>query len=182
MKSSRRVSPYLTLLSSSPAFSPFLLNLTVTSNRLSSSEIEGNARLIRLFYYCSRIIRRYSIPLHLGNAETSVAGTSVREAFNYSKQRGVRVYISRNEIESISRDVIANADMISRKWSGEAHRGPKMAQPTYTHTHTYNTSNSCARVEKEEARERERERHGRKKAFANRERHDRDRISGWDSE
>lgn len=182
MKSSRRVSPYLTLLSSSPAFSPFLLNLTVTSNRLSSSEIEGNARLIRLFYYCSRIIRRYSIPPHLGNAETSVAGTSVREAFNYSKQRGVRVYISRNEIESISRDVIANADMISRKWSGEAHRGPKMAQPTYTHIYTYNTSNSCARVEKEEARERERERHGRKKAFANRERHDRDRISGWDSE
>lgn len=157
MKSSRRVSPYLTLLSSFPAFSPFLLNLTVTSNRLSSSEIEGNARLIRLFYYCSRIIRRYSIPPHLGNAETSVAGTSVREAFNYSKQRGVRVYISRNEIESISRDVIANADMISRKWSGEAHRGPKMAQPTYTHTYIYNTSNSCARVEKEEARARERE-------------------------
>lgn len=182
MKSSRRVSPYLTLLSSSPAFSPFLLNLTVTSNRLSSSEIEGNARLIRLFYYCSRIIRRYSIPPHLGNAETSVAGTSVREAFNYSKQRGVRVYISRNEIESISRDVIANADMISRKWSGEAHRGPKMAQPTYTHIYIHIIQATVAHVWRKKKRERERERHGRKKAFANRERHDRDRISGWDSE
>lgn len=102
--------------------------------------------------------------LSLPPTRTSVAGTSVREAFNYSKQRGVRVYISRNEIESISRDVIANADMISRKWSGIGNGAKRTVVQKWhnlsTHVHTYiyiymyNTSNSCARVEKEEERER----------------------------
>lgn len=79
--------------------------------------------------------------LSLPPTRTSVAGTSVREAFNYSKQRGVRVYISRNEIESISRDVIANADMISRKWSGIGNGAKRTVVQKWhnlsTHVHIY---------------------------------------------
>lgn len=45
------------------------------------------------------------------------------------------MYRVRNEIESISRDVIANADMISRKCSvlemGETQPAPKMAQRVF---------------------------------------------------
>lgn len=128
--------------------------------------------------------------LSLPPTRTSVAGTSVREAFNYSKQRGVRVYISRNEIESISRDVIANADMISRKWSGIENGAKRTVVQKWhnlsTHVHIYIYIHICtiqatvAHVWRK--KKRERETHGRKKAFANRERHDRDRISGWDSE
>lgn len=126
--------------------------------------------------------------LSLPPTRTSVAGTSVREAFNYSKQRGVRVYISRNEIESISRDVIANADMISRKWSGIGNGAKRTVVQkwhnlsTHVHTYIYVQYKQQLRTCGERRRERERETHGRKKAFANRERHDRDRISGWDSE
>ena len=82
------------------------------------------------------------------------------------------MYRVRNEIESISRDVIANADMISREC---------LAIGIGRSTHELQKWHSrYGYVERE--REREREANSRKKAFANRERHDRDTVSVWHSE
>ena len=80
------------------------------------------------------------------------------------------MYRVRNEIESISRDVIANADMISREC---------LAIGIGRSTHELQKWHSrYGYVE----REREGEANSRKKAFANRERHDRDTVSVWHSE
>ena len=72
------------------------------------------------------------------------------------------MYRVRNEIESISRDVIANADMISRKCSvlgmGETQPAPKMAQRVFVcNGYTYTGRKRERKCVRERERERERE-------------------------
>lgn len=102
-------------------------------------------------------------------------------------RRRTCVYRVRNEIESISRDVIANADMISRECLaigiGRSTHELQKWHSRYGCTRVF-VCNSYTYVERKRrrGRERERETNSRKKAFANRERHDRDTVSVWHSE
>lgn len=84
-----------------------------------------------------------------------------REAFRTTRGGEGCIYLSKRNQQSISRDVVANADMISRKWSGMG-RDTWLLQKwhnlsTYTYIHTYvymQQLRTCG-----EERERERERH-----------------------